>query len=162
MSDENPDLTLQDVLEVSQRALSKNVELRETVEDLQERVEDLEEEKTALEMRMSDWEENRSYEDYSLDEKIGMVREEAFRRATDSYGKSTLDYSDVRRDVFDGEPSPSHCYKLMRKAAEMDGFEFVDEPKSSDKNKRVICDASTAKATPAFYPENKPVQEEGR
>jgi len=99
-----------------------------------------------------------------------MVREHAFRKATDGHGRTTLDYDDVMWEVFDGEPGTKHCYKLLRLAAGGDeddrdsihdgvpGFVIRDP---DDGNFHLAVDADLAKQGVAFFPENKATTSEG-
>ena len=163
MSDE-PDVTPQDALAVAQRALSKANDL----EQLEQDVEDLRDEVTELKLRLSEHDDNTDYRDLTLDDKIGMVREYAFRKAQSAGGLAKLDYDDIMWSVFDGEPGTKHCYKLMRRAAgtaedeQSDindgavGF-VVRDP--SDGNRHLAVDADRAKRSAAFSPRTKPASE---
>lgn len=151
MSDEMPDITAEDALDVAQRALKK----ANRVDELEERVRELEEETAALNLRLSELDEERDYTELSRDDKIGIVREELFRRATEGRGR-TMDYTDVRDAVFDGEPSPAHCYDLMNWAADADGFEFRESDK---KNDHLVVDPTKARRSSAFYSAKKDVAE---
>jgi len=152
-----PERTVDDAIQVAQRALSRVIEL----EEVADRVDDLEDEVAALSFRLSEMDEERPYSARSLDEKVGMVREHAFERAVEGHGKTTLDYSDVMWGVFDGEPGSDHCYKLMRLAAgvDEDGNEVQDVPgftfRENDRPMRLAVDAERAKRGVAFSSENK-------
>lgn len=161
------DLTAEDAVRVAQRALERVNEL----EALEDEVEELREELTAVQLRLSERDDDRPYEQLTLDEKIGMVREHAFERATDSNGLARLTYDDIMWEVFDGEPGAKHCYKLMRRAAgdtedeqeDMDagvpGF-CVRDPDGGTKH--IAVNADRAKRGAAFFPENKTASEGGR
>jgi len=118
MPDEDVEVRPEDALQVAQRALAK----ANRIEELDDRLTNLEEELAAVNLRLSEFDEDREYEDLTRDDKVGLVREYAYRRAEDGNGR-TLDYSDIREKVFDGEPSPAHCYDLMEWAARARGFE---------------------------------------
>ncbi|QCW03551.1 hypothetical protein [Natrinema pallidum] len=154
MSNE-PDVRPEEALQVAQRALSKVNGLEDEIEDLQEDRDDLVDDVTALELRLSEIDDERPYDGLTLNEKIGKVREHAFRRATGGHGKAALDYNDVMWSVFDGEPGAKHCYKLMRKAAEARGFDVGKQ----DGSKKLLVDAAEAKRGAAFFPENKTASE---
>jgi len=153
-----------DSLAVAQRALQKSNELERELSELrrshQEAVDDL----AALSFRLESSESERDYRDLSLDTKVGMVREHAFRKAVNGRGTATLDYDDVMWEVFDGEPGAKHCYKLLRLAAEgtrgdsPPGFEYR-VPRSG--NRHLHVDAERAKTGAAFFPENKTPAEGG-
>lgn len=152
-NDDLPDVTARDAIQIAQRALAK----ANRVDDLQERVDDLEEQVTELELRLSGRDQDREYASLSLDEKIGMVREHAFKKATSTNGYAKVDYNGVRWEVFDKDPSTKHCYKLLRLAAEgLDGFEYCD-PDGESKHLRV--DATAAKRNAAFFQGNKTGEE---
>jgi hypothetical protein len=85
-----------------------------------------------------------------------MVREHAYRKAQSAGGMAKLDYDDIMWSVFDGEPGTKHCYKLMRKAAGVPGFEHRDP---SDGNKHLAVNADRAKRSTAFSPRTKPSTE---
>lgn len=146
MSDES-EIQPEDVLKVAQRALAKaneNADLRETVAEIKTEL-------TAMNLRLSEFDEDRPYRDLSRDDKIGIVREEAFNRAVDGRGR-TLDYSDIRDGVFDGMPSPSYCYDLMDWAAQARGFEHRNPPNG---NEHLYVDPSEARRGFAFYSAKK-------
>ena len=109
----------EDALQVAQRALAK----ANRIDDVEQELADLQDQVTALELRLSEFDDERDYRDLSRDEKIGMVREYAFERATSGRGR-TFDVSDIREGLFDGKPSRDHCYDLMRWAGEATGFEY--------------------------------------
>jgi len=161
MSEDGPDVRPEDAVRVAQRALAK-------VNDLEGRVDELEETVTAAELRLSELDEDRSYEALSLDEKIGIVREHAFEKATDRGGRTTLDYDDIMWEIFDGNPGTKHCYKLIRRAAGLDDEKTGSEIpgfRARDPDGGVYhlaVDAEEAKRGAAFFPENKTGSEGGR
>lgn len=148
MTDDQPAVRPEDALQVAQRALAKVNEL-EAVED---RVDDLEEELAAVSLRISEFDEDRDYDQLTRDDKVGKVREYGFRRAVDGHGRTQLDYNDIKWSVFHGEPSPSHCYTLMELAASARGFEHCDP---SEGNEHLAVDADQAKRGAAFYSAKK-------
>jgi len=109
--------TVDDVLQVAQRALAKANELEREQDELVDNLDEALEELTALKLRVQENDEETPYAQLTLDDKIGMVREHGFRKANDGHGRTTLDYDDVMWEVFDGEPGTKHCYKLLRLAA---------------------------------------------
>lgn len=155
-TDEEREITPRDALGIAQRALAKANSLESDVIELQRQRGELAEEIAALELALSEFRDGRRYEDMSRDEKIGMVREHAFRKASQkSNGIASLDYNDVKWGVFDGEPGAKHCYTLMRMAAQCEGFAY----RESDGPKRLVADANLAKKTRVFFPENKTTSE---
>lgn len=152
-----PDVTAEDALNIAQQALQKANE----VDDLRERVQELEDELTAVKMRQQERDENTEYDQLTLDEKVGMVRQHGYRKATNGHGKATLDYDDIMWGVFEGEPGTKHCYKLIRRAAGL-----TDQKTGSDQlgftardpdggNYHLAIDADRAKETVSLFPENK-------
>lgn len=141
----------EDALQVAQRALSKVNELEGELNDLRSECDETAEELAAVKMRLSEIDDERPYSGLTLDEKVGMVREHAFRRASNGHGKAALDYNDIMWSVFDGEPGAKHCYKLMERAADADGFKYGKQ----DGSKSLLVDADQAKRGVAFFPENK-------
>lgn len=154
MSDE-PDVSAKDALAVAQRALSKANDL----ESLQGEVDELRERVVALELRLSEYDEDTDYRDLTLNDKIGMVREHGFEKAQMAGGRAKLDYDDIMWEVFDGNPGTKHCYKLMRKAAEgMDGFQHRDPDSGSQ---HLAIDAKRTKKNIAFSREQSSSSKEG-
>lgn len=155
--------TPEDVLQVAQRALAKANDLERSHEDLREEHDDTVEELTALRLRVSELldENDHDYRELSTDERVGLVREHVFRKAIDSHGRATVDYTGVKWEVFDGGPSADYCYKLMRLAAgltdagderrptggEYPGFTCRDPDGG---NYHLAVDAEAAKQSPAF------------
>lgn len=151
--DDDVEVRPEDALQVAQRALAK----AKRVDEVEEQLDDLQNDLTSVKLRLSSYDEDRSYDDLSRDDKIGMVREELFDRAIDGRGRS-MDYTDVRDVVFDGEPSNDHCYKLMRLAAEARGFELQDP---NNGNRRLLVDPADARRGWAFSSATKTVEGEG-
>jgi len=152
--DDLPDVTARDAIQIAQRALAK----ANRVDGLEDELEETKTRLAKLELRYSELTEDRGYESLTRDEKIGMVREHAFERAVSRHGRSKIDYHDVMCTVFDDEPGPNHCYKLLRLAAEAPGFEFRDP---DGENKHLAVNAEVAKEGAAFYSQNKTGVEEG-
>jgi TolA-binding protein len=187
MSD-GQDVTPEDAITVAQRALAKVGEQQDRIDELQEQlarhsqqraedrrqIRDLEDSVDRLEddldealetavansLRLSEEDRDRPYEQHSKDAKIGMVREHAFRKAVDrSTQKARLEWSDVKWEVFDGEPSPGHCYDLLREAGGPDGFEHK---KPDSGNEHLAVDGAVAKRSREFFAANKDASGEGR
>jgi len=162
--------SVDDVLQVAQRALAKVNELEDDLEELEQDHAEATEDLTALKLRVEERDEDREYRDYGTDEKVGMVREHAYRKAVDGYGRTKLYYDDVEWEVFGGEPGSDHCYKLLRLAAADDeedrdsmrdgvpGFAFRD-PDSGQMH--LAVDADLAERGAAFSSQNKAASAEG-
>lgn len=162
MTDHEPEdacVTARDALQMAQRAQARLTDLEQQNEEFQDELASLRREVTAANLRLSEIDDSRAYEDLDVDTKVGMVREHAFQKAVDRGGPTTLDYNGVVYEVFDGKASADHAYKLMRLAADHPGFEYFDADRSSPKPKRLKCDPDAAKAAPAFSSANKAIQE---
>jgi DNA-binding protein H-NS len=154
----------EDAMQVAQKALQKVNDLEEEIEELRDQHEQATEDLTALKLRVSEIDEDRDYEELSFDDKVGLVRQHAFRKASRGHGRANLDYNDIQWAVFDGEPGNNHCYKLMKRAAGKDeeeqqdlnsgkiGFVFRDP---ANENKHLAVDADLAKRNAEFYSRNK-------
>lgn len=151
MSEDCPEVRPEDALDVAQRALAKISALEDDIEQLQSDRDDLRDRVVSLELRISEFDDDRDYSDLSRDDKIGMVREELFEHATGGRGRA-FDYTDVRDVVFDGEPSPGHCYDLIRWASRPEGFAKRDPANGEI---QLVIDPDVVRRTRAFYSANK-------
>lgn len=152
-----PDVTPEDALQVAQRALAKVNGLEQELEKLRTERDDLAEDLAAVQLRLSEMDEDRSYESLSVEEKVGMVREHAFERARDGHGRAKLDYDDIKWEIFDGKPGNNTCYRLIRLAAGLEddektgsnvrGFTARDP---GGENYHLAVDAEKAKRGVAF------------
>lgn len=149
---EDDDVSARDALAIAQRALAKANGLEADLDEATAEIEKLREDVTSLELRLSEHDDDRDYAQLTRDDKVGMVREHAFQKATRGSGVAALDYDDIRWEVFDGEPSADHCYTLMELAADVRGFE-VKTPASG--NRSLTVDASEAKRGAVFSSANK-------
>lgn len=161
MSDE---VTPRDALAIAQRALAKANDLEDNL-DATEEIDDLRERVVALELRLSEIDDDRDVGDMTLDEKIGKVREHAFQKAADGHGKAKLDYDAIKWEVFDGEIGQSTSYRLIRRAAgltdaktgsKVDGFTARNP---SQGNYHLAVDADAAKNGAVFSAGKKPAGE---
>ncbi|WP_026046315.1 hypothetical protein [Halorubrum sp. T3] len=149
---EDDDVSARDALAIAQRALAKANGLEADLDEATYEIERLREDVTSLELRLSEHDDDRDYAELTRDDKVGMVREHAFQKATRGSGVAALDYDDIMWEVFDGEPSADHCYTLMELAADIRGFE-VKTPASG--NRSLTVDASEAKRGAVFSSANK-------
>lgn len=166
--DDEPDITPRDALEIAQRALGKANDLESEVVDLQTKQNETRADLTALQLRISELDDDRPYDALTQDEKVGMVREELFQRGRSNGGRASMTYDNVMWSVFDGKPSADHCYKLMRLAAGYDpetgesqctGFSFRD---GSVGQKRIEVNNELAKTGVAFSSANNADGEGGQ
>ena len=153
MTKDTPDVSARDALEIAQNALQQanDADQHDEIQALHDRV-------TALELRTSEWVDDREYSEYTLDMKVGLVREHAFNKAIDGTGRASLDYDDVMWGVFDGRPGTKNCYKLLRLAAQARGFEYSEASSPT----QLWVDAAEARRGAAFFPENKTASEGGK
>jgi hypothetical protein len=158
MSD-GDDVSARDALAIAQRALGKANGLEADLDEATDEIERLREDVTSLELRLSEHDDDRDYAELTRDDKVGMVREHAFEKASRGSGVAALDYDDIMWEVFDGEPSADHCYTLMKLAADIRGFE-VKTPASG--NRSLTVDAKEAKRGAVFSSANKTDLEEVR
>ena len=158
MSD-GDDVSARDALAIAQRALGKANGLEADLDEATDEIERLREDVTSLELRLSEHDDDRDYAELTRDDKVGMVREHAFEKASRGSGVAALDYDDIMWEVFGGEPSADHCYTLMKLAADVRGFE-VKTPASG--NRSLTVDATEAKRGAVFSSANKTDLEEVR
>jgi len=145
---QGPQIEPRDALEIAQKALRQTNQLEQTVTNLQNRVQELE---AAIPDRSE-------YSELDRDTKVGMVKQHLVNRAQDQHGKAAIDYDGVMWEVFDGEPSADHCYTLMQKAANTDGFE-LQNPENG--NRRLTVNIRATNAQTNFSHANKDMSEGG-
>jgi hypothetical protein len=166
------DVSARDALAIAQRSLARlqeiENELHGELEETNETVDQLQDDLTALELRVSELDENRDPADLSADEKVGMVREHGFRKATEGHGRAKLDYDDIKWEIFGGDIGDSTCYRLIRKAAGLsdektgsaiDGFAARNP---AGDNYHLAIDAQEAKRSRVFSAGKIGVTEEVR
>jgi len=159
MSEGDDEVSARDALAIAQRALAKANGLEDDLDEATAEIERLREDVTSLELRLSEHDDDRDYAQLTRDDKVGMVREHAFQKATRGSGVAALDYDDIMWEVFDGEPSADHCYTLMKLAADIRGFEEKTPPSG---NRSLTVDAREAKRGAVFSSANKTSSEEVR
>ena len=135
---------MQGLIQQHKQALGRITELEEQLGEVGDERERLIFRVGKLESALPD--ADSEYDTLSRDEKASLVTAHIMERAYASNGKAALTYNDVQWSVFDGEPSPSHCYTLMKMAAEEDGFEFKDDVRP----KQLRVNLDVANAEPEF------------
>lgn len=100
---------------------TENEELRESVAELEELV-DPDPGATA-------------YEQLTKGQKVHRVRKTLVERADATNGRAAMKYREVMM-LFGGHPSAGHCYDLMERAGQLDGFAY-DVAGNGDGDKRV-------------------------
>jgi len=153
------DVTARDALAIAQRALAKANDLEDDLKAATDRIDDLETDVTRMSLRLSEHDNDRPYDSLNRDDKVGKVREHAFEKAAQGRGQAALDYSAIKWEVFDGEPSADHCYTLMDLAAEVRGFNVKTPPSG---NRSLVVDAAAAKQSAVFSSAKKDGLEEVR
>jgi len=144
-----PSITAEDAVQLAQKAIQKANENEKEIATLREENENLRQCIQELKAAQPD---TSDYENLDRDDKVGLVRQHLYKKATDSNGKAKVDYKDVRWSVFDGEPSPDHCYTLMQQAATEAGFEMNDPDTG---NKRLTVNTARTNTEGGFSHANK-------
>jgi len=67
------------------------------------------------------------YDQLTKDQKVWRVRKKLAELAAAKAGTYAMDYKDIMM-LFDGHPSSGHCYDLMERAAEIDGYDDGQNP----------------------------------
>lgn len=116
------------------RALERLHDVEDQLEDAQRRLAELEE---VVDPDPGSTE----YANLTKAQKVFRVRKVLLRMALSSNGRSKMHYDEVRA-LFDGHASPGHCYDLMERAGEMEGYGYDESGVGGDGQKRVRCDAS--------------------
>lgn len=96
--------------------------LRQKVKNQEERIEDLEDRLADMEELVDPDPGHTDYAQLTPDQKVHRVRKHLAQEAAKG-NRPTMQYNDVKW-LFDGHPSPGHCYDLMERAAEADGYTY--------------------------------------
>jgi len=132
------------------------------IDNLEDRVEDLERENGELRRQVSELKAevspdpgSKEYADLSRAEKVQRIREQLLETAgTKRNGMAAMKYREIMM-LFDGNPSAGHCYDLMRRAGEADGFDY-DE--NGDGQKRICVDADAVNDDSLVHAVNNAVE----
>jgi len=100
-----------------------------------------------------------SYEQLTKPQKVHRVRSALVEEAEKRGGRAALQYDEVKW-LFDGHPSAGHCYDLMERAADMDGFAY-DRPSGDGGQKRVRVNLDGVNDLDRFHAVNNGSPEEG-
>ncbi|RLM67655.1 hypothetical protein [Halorubrum sp. Atlit-26R] len=100
------------------------------------------------------------YQQLTKPQKVSRVRSALVEEAEKRGGRAALHYDDVKW-LFDGHPSAGHCYDLMERAADMDGFAY-DRPSGEGGQKRVRVNLDGVNDLERFHAVNNRSTEEGR
>lgn len=123
---------LQPLVEALQRKANHQ---RERIDELERTVGDLQEQVSGLQRLVDPDPGAVEYDQMNRQEKVYQVRKKLVELAANTDGTAAYKYRDVMR-TFDGHPSAGHCYDLMERAGELEGFAYEENP---DGDKRVIA-----------------------
>ena len=114
--------------------------LRRQLRNRTERIEELESRMAELEELVDPDPGKVDYDQLTPDQKVHRVRKHLAQEAAKG-NRPTMTYDDVKW-LFDGHPSPGHCYDLMERGAEADGYVYeTGGHGSGQKRIRVNLDA---------------------
>lgn len=125
--------------------------LNDTVERLENLVDEQAERIAELETLVDPDPGSTPYEQLTKDQKVNQVRGHLVNVADASNGKASLQYREIKT-LFNGHPSPGHCYDLMRAAATIDGFQYDS---NGNGNKRIRVNTGAVKDDACFHAANK-------
>jgi len=154
MTDDGPDTdTLVQVHETRIDALADYTdELNDYIETLETALDEQAERIRDLEQLVDPDPGSTPYDQLSKDQKVNHLRQHLVDVGeAEANGKTSMQYREVKA-LFDGHPSPGHCYDLMRAAAALDGFQYDS---NSGWNKRVRVDIEAVKDDRFFHAANK-------
>lgn len=127
--------------------------LQRKVNTQADRIEDLEDRLGKLEELVDPDPGATGYEQLTKDQKVFRVRRHLLERADKTNGRAAMKYKEIMM-LFDGHPSPGHCYDLMERAGTIDGFEY-DEAGGGKGEKRVRVSADAVNDETLIHAANK-------
>lgn len=99
-----------------------------------------------------------AYERMTKQDKVREIRAYLYDLGSRSAkGRASMDYREVRT-LFNGRPSPGHCYDLMKLAGGAEGFEY-DDASREDRNKRITVETEAVNDDAVFHAANKESQQ---
>lgn len=136
--------------------------LNDVIDRLEKETADLERENAELRRQVAELKAqvdpdpgSKEYADLSRAEKVRRVREQLVDVAeTNHNGKASMKYKEIMM-LFGGNPSPGHCYDLMERAGELDGFGYDT---NGEGQKRIRVDVDAVKDESLFHTANKAVE----
>ena len=146
-------------------AVKKHVEaLNRKLNSAVDRIEDLERENAELRRQVAALQGevdpdpgSKEYSDLSRAEKVRQIRERLVDVAgADHNGTAAMKYKDVMW-LFDGHPSAGHCYDLMERAGQLDGFDY-SAAGGGKGDKRVTVNLDAVKDESLVHGVNKAVE----
>lgn len=162
MSDDSDDVAelrseVDELRALTESLRRKRIYLQERVNDVELENEDLREELSilliAVDPGSGDWE--------SLTKawKVHQAHVSLAKRALKAQdGKARMQYTDVMW-LFDGHPSAGHCYDLMKRGAELGGFEY-NKPAQGGGQIRIRVDLTAVSDETVIHAANKEIQDE--
>jgi len=88
-----------------------------------DRIDELEDRVAELEELVDPDPGNADYEQLTKEQKVFRVRKHLLKLAHNTNGRASMKYKEVMA-LFNGHPSPGHCYNLMERAGERDGYVY--------------------------------------
>lgn len=132
---------------------------------LMERLDEAEEERDQLRERVAELENivdpdpgATEYEQLTRPQKVHHLRRHLTEEAATGNGKFAMKYREVKA-LFDGYPSAGHCYDLMKRAGELDGFTY-DEAGGGRGQKRIRVNIGDVNDETLLHAVNKARSEE--
>lgn len=131
--------------------------LNDAVEDLERENAELRRQVAALQSEVDPDPGSKEYSDLSRAEKVRQIRERLVDVAGANHnGTAAMKYKDVMW-LFDGHPSAGHCYDLMERAGQLDGFDY-SAAGGGKGDKRVTVNLDAVKDESLFHGVNKAVE----
>ena len=131
--------------------------LNDAVEDLERENAELRRQVAALQSEVDPDPGSKEYSDLSRAEKVRQIRERLVDVAGANHnGTAAMKYKDVMW-LFDGHPSAGHCYDLMERAGQLDGFDY-SAAGGGKGDKRVTVNLDAVKDESLVHGVNKAVE----
>jgi hypothetical protein len=131
--------------------------LRRKTEYQSERIDELEETVAEMQELIDPDPGSTEYEQLTKAQKVRQIRVALLKEAQqNNRGVAQMKYKDVMW-LFDGHPSAGHCYNLMERAADLDGFAY-DQPGGSGGDKRVRVDSADVNDETLIHAVNNAVE----
>lgn len=93
------------------------------------------------------------YEQMTKKDKVRLIQQHLVEEADGTAnGKAAMKYNDVKW-LFNGQPSPGHCYDLMALAGDESGFDY--EEFGGDRTNRITVNLGRVNNVAAFHAANK-------
>lgn len=131
--------------------LTDETGLLEAAVEAADRVENLEERVAELEKVVDPDPGTTEYEQLTKSQKVHRIRKTLVENAARTNGRDGMKYKAVMT-LFNGHPSPGHCYDLMERAGYADGFAY-DE--SAGGEKRIQVDVADVNDETLVHAANK-------